>query len=77
MTELIGGKEMTPDLHRVTIKEWRSIFEKDQPQEQEDAIIAKIAGISVDELLELSQPDYKLLVRAIFNQAKEPLADPS
>lgn len=68
---------MDIDLSRVTIREWRGLFKPEQPQEDEDAIVAKIAGITVDELLDLSQPEYRRMLKDIFEAAREPLADPN
>jgi hypothetical protein len=65
------------DLSTVSIREYRALFDKDQPQAAEDATIAKACGITVDELLELSQPDYRRLVKRFFDAAREPLADPN
>lgn len=65
------------DLNVVTIREYRALFDKAQPQDEEDAIIAKACGITVDELLDLSQPDYRRLVKRFFDAAREPLADPN
>ena len=65
------------DLNRITIRKYRSLFDKDQPQEQEDAVIAKACGLTVDELLGLSQPEYRKLIHAFFDRAREPLQDPN
>lgn len=71
------GKEFDVDLSRITIREYRSIFDKDQPREEEDAVISKAAGLTVDEMLDLSQPDYRRLLELFFTKAREPLADPN
>lgn len=65
------------DLSRITIREYRALFVKEQPQAEEDATVAKAAGITVDELLELPQPEYRRLIKAFFDKAREPLADPN
>lgn len=65
------------DLSRITIREYRSLFDKDQKQEDEDAVLAKACGLTVDELLGLSQPEYRRLVQEFFAKAREPLSDPN
>ncbi len=65
------------DLNRITIREYRSLFDKEQKQEDEDAVIAKACGITVDELLGLSQPEYRKCIKAFFDKAREPLTDPN
>jgi hypothetical protein len=65
------------DMNLVSIREYRALFGPGQPQDQEDATIAKAAGITVDELLSLSQPDYRRLCKRFFDAAREPLSDPN
>jgi len=71
------GRVLTVDLTKISIREYRALFAKDQPQAEEDATLAKAAGLTVEELLELSQPDYRRLVALFFEKAREPLADPN
>ena len=73
---LSTGKVLPVDLSKITIKEYRALFDKDQRREDEDATLAKCFGITVDELLELSQPDYRRAAAAFFEAAREPLEDP-
>ena len=70
---LTNGEGLTVDLSRVTVREFRAIFDKSQPQAEEDATIAKAAGLTVDALLELPVPDYQAIVRAVFADARNPL----
>ncbi len=65
------------DLNRITIREYRALFDKEQSQADEDAVIAKACGLTVDELLGLSQPEYRRLIKAFFEKAREPLDDPN
>jgi len=73
---LSGGKKVTVDLHKITIKEYRELMST-KDQEREDALIGQVVGLTVDELLELPQPDYRQVVAAFFETATEPLADPT
>jgi hypothetical protein len=63
------------DLERITIKEYRSLFDKGQADDTGDAIVAKAAAITIEELQALSQPAYRRLIKAFFKAAQEPLAD--
>lgn len=74
---LADGRVITVDLHRVSVREYRALFADDQPQAEEDATLAKAAGLTVDELLNLGQPDYRRLAALFFKLAREPLADPN
>jgi hypothetical protein len=74
---LHDGRVVGIDLHRIPMREFRKLLDTDQPQAEGDATLAKAVGLSVDELLDLSQPDYRALVTAFFKAAREPLADPN
>jgi hypothetical protein len=71
------GKEITVDLRLVTLKEFRSIFEKNQPQIDEDTIVAKACGLTVDQYLDLPQPTARRIIDAFMKAATQPLADPN
>lgn len=73
---LSTGAVLSVDLHRISIKEYRALFVPEQPQADGDATLAKAFGLTADELLELSQPDYRLAVKTFFDAAKAPLDDP-
>jgi hypothetical protein len=74
---MVALDSITVDLSRITIREYRALFDKEQPQEAEDATIAKVCGLTVEELLELPQPDYRRLVKRFFDAARAPLSDPN
>lgn len=76
MVTLSTGREVVVDLHRVSLREYRALFEPGN-QENEDEIIARAAGMAVEELLDLPFPDYRRIVRAFFDSARDPLADPN
>lgn len=63
------------DFSRVTIKEYRSLFDKSQPQDEEDEIVARVAGITVDELQALPVPEYRRLMREFIKAATTPVEE--
>ena len=71
------GKEINFDFERISIKEYRALFDKGQPQPEEDELMARVCGITVDELMAFSQPDYKKMLKAFLKVATSPLDDPS
>ena len=73
---VISGREIYIDLNLVTIREWRALFKKEQPQDVEDAVMARVCGLSLDEYLELGREDWRRLVGAVFAKATRPLEDP-
>lgn len=76
--KLSHGREITVDIGRISVREYRALFNPEQKQDDEDSTLAKVAGLAVDELLDLSQPDYRRIITAMLADAKQPLdADPS
>ncbi len=75
--KLSNGKEITIDLYKISIKEYRSLFDREQPPETEDKLVAKVCDMNLDEYQNLPQPDWRLLVTTFFRKAREPLADPN
>ena len=74
---LHDGRELEIDLHRVTIEEWRTIFDPAQPTADEDKLMSRILGLSVKEYTSLSQPDWRRATVAIMDAARSPLDDPN
>lgn len=65
------------DLSKVSIKEYRKLATSSVLEGQGDEILARSAGITLEQLQELSQPEYRRLLRAFFEKATQPLADPT
>jgi hypothetical protein len=74
---LPSGREVVLDLANISIREFRSLFDQGQAQDEEDALIAKVAGLTVEELQSLSYPDYRALAKKFFEAARDPLSDPN
>ena len=66
-----------PDLNKITVKEFRSLFNADQTPEEGDAILAKCCGMTVEEISALPYQEYRKLVKAFYDAAREPLSDPN
>jgi hypothetical protein len=71
------GAEITIDLGLVTLREFRSIFDKGQPQKEEDQIVAKACGLSLDEYLNLPQPTARRVIAEFMRAATQPLSVPN
>lgn len=74
---LSDGRDITFDLSAYTVREYRSLFNRDQAAEEGDEIVGRAAGLTVDEVGSLAHVDYKRLLTAFFKRASEPLADPN
>ncbi|MGW8250653.1 MAG: hypothetical protein ACWGO1_08420 [Anaerolineales bacterium] len=75
--KLSDGREVTIDLHKVTIKEWRALLRPDQPEEDEYATLAKIIGWKPKDVESLPYPDFRLLGTKVAEKASRPLSDPN
>ena len=74
---LADGREIDIDLEAITIKEYRELFSPKQSAAEETAVLAKAAGMTSEEVEGLSMLDYKRLLRALLEVARQPLADPT
>ncbi len=72
---LSDGREIAYDLSKLTLREYRSLFEAGQPDAEADAILGKVTGLNdIDALPYL---DWRRLMQGFFKAAREPLADPN
>jgi hypothetical protein len=78
MADLIlsDGREITLDLTQITLREYRALFSPHQPEE-EDASLAKVAGLTLEEYQTLPYPDWRRITTKFFERAREPLTDPN
>lgn len=65
------------DLDKVTIAEYRKFAQSPMRDGECDGILAAAAGLTVEQVGALTFNDYRRLVRAFFQAAQEPLADPT
>jgi len=70
----IGGYDITIDMNAITIREYRRLFADDKPDGYDDEILARACNLTVDQIGELGQHDYRLLVREFWRVARDPLA---
>jgi hypothetical protein len=77
MSIKLGDLEVTIDLNKITIKEFRSLFDKEQSDDEGDKILAKACGLNAEQVSNLPYPDYRRLSKAFFEAVKEPEKDPS
>lgn len=74
---LADGREIDINLEAITIREYRELFSPKQSAEEETAILAKVSGMTPDEVESLSMLDYKRLLRELLAVARQPLVDPT
>ena len=69
---LLDGTEVKFDFSRVTRKEYRLMWDTSQSEEEGDATVSKITGLSTEQLDNLPQLDWVRLVREIALRANRP-----
>lgn len=58
-------------------KEWRKITNPKTTEEEEFEILAKASGLKVEEIGNIPQPDYRLILDAFLRLAIQPLTNPT
>ena len=71
------GREVEINLWVLKDREWRSLKNPKQSDEEEYELISRVTGLSVEELGEVLQPDYQLLIQAIIRKSVNPVSDPN
>lgn len=69
---LEGGQEITFDLSRLTLREFRSLFDTRQKPEDEDVILSKVCGLTLEEYQALDYLSWRRLCAAFFERARNP-----
>ena len=74
-------QEYTPkykfNLGKISIREYRELFDKDTTHEQEYEIMAKCIDMTAEEIGDLPQPEFRLLMSDFIKAASKPLDDPN
>jgi len=66
---LADGRELVIDLNKMTIREWKDLFDRSQPDEDEDRTLSKVAGMSLEEFELLGYADGRKLGISIIQFA--------
>lgn len=69
--ELSDGRTLNIDLTKITIGEYRALFNREQDQGEEDATIGKVVGLTAVEVVDLPFPDYRALTKAFFKACSD------
>jgi hypothetical protein len=73
---LPDGQEITFDFDRISIQEYRKLFEQDTTDEEGDVILGKVAAIKVD-AKKMGARSFMILKEAFWKRAANPLSDPN
>lgn len=69
---LSDGREIFLDMTKITLREFRELFKPSQDKTEEDKTLARVAGLTVEELQALPVPDWRSLAARFFEKAQEP-----
>ena len=75
--KLSDGREITFDLYKVSLREFRALLNPERPDDEGDELLGRCSGLSAEEIGDLPYPDFRKLTRAFYNRARNPLADPN
>ena len=70
-------KEITIDLTKITLREYRALFDKSQKPEEEDAVLCRVFDMTLEEYQTLPYPTWRKLTELFFERARSPLSDPN
>ena len=74
---LKDGREIEIDMMKISIGEWRALLRPDQADDEEYATLAKISGMTAEEIENIPQPEYRLFIQAVIKKAANPVSDPN
>ena len=74
---LKDGREIEIDLHKISIGEWRALLRPEQPDEDEYATLAKVTGLTADDIEGIPYPEFRALIQAVIQRAANPVSDPN
>jgi hypothetical protein len=74
---LSSGREITFDLYQISLSEFRNLLDPARPNDEGDAIIGRAIGMTAEQVEALPYPDYRRIVRALFERARNPLDSPN
>ena len=75
--EFADGREIDFDLSKISIGEYKALFDRDQSDEDEYATLAKVSGVKPEDVKEMPLDDWKRFYKAFLAKAVAPLDDPN
>jgi len=74
--KLSDGREVTIDLHKMSMKEYRAVFfDPKVDDELANKLLENVSGLKKVE--DLPQPDYRMLINKVYAMSIRPLSDPN
>jgi len=73
--KLSNGREIKVDLSKITIAQWRFMWDFRSDNDESDKILGGCVGMTVKEVQALLYEDFKRLTKAVIEASKNPLDD--
>lgn len=70
---LQNGKEITFDFRKITHRQWKGIFYRGESEEETEATLARLYGITEAEINDLDYIEYQQLFETMLEVSKDPL----
>ena len=74
---LSTGRKVTFNLKGLSLREFRACVDLRTPVEDSDAVLAKVTGISAEDMLDMEYTEWREMVQTFFRVANNPVADPN
>lgn len=74
---LSDGREVVFNFNNISIREWRSLFDIKQGDEEEYRIVGKLIGIEAEEAANLGYEDWVGIVKAMKAKVRELNTNPT
>ena len=73
---LTDGRELIPDMSKMTIKDFRELVDPETSEDDGDKIMARIVGITLEDIQGLSYDNWRLIAGKILAYSQEPPPKP-
>ena len=74
---LSDGRTVVFDFNAVTIREWRSLFDTKQPDDEEYRIVGKMIGLEMEEIAAFGFQDWTKVIKTMRAKARELNTNPT
>jgi hypothetical protein len=70
-----SGIEINFDFDKITVKEYRALFDPKQAADLDDSVIEKVCGVESGFILGLTVNENKRLFKAFYKKARSPISE--
>jgi hypothetical protein len=74
---LSDGRKVDFDLYALSYDEYLAFFDAKQSDSEAKEVLARVCGMEFEEFGKIPFADYRLLTKAFFEKARQPIDDPN